>query len=59
MNGNNLSTLPSGVLKLTKLVEIDLNTNNFSDVPSSLANLPDLRIISIEDNAIYSLSGSI
>ena len=52
LSSNRLSSLPSDLVKMTKLKELLLDDNHFTALPIELCDLPSLRALSIEGNPL-------
>jgi Leucine-rich repeat (LRR) protein len=59
LSNKNLSTLPPGVVKLTKLQTIVLAGNKFTTIPEELTKIPSLTEIDIANNQVATIPESI
>lgn len=59
LSNQKLSSLPSGISKLTNLNQIDLSNNNFSTFPTELLKLPNLYSIDLSNNQITTVPSEV
>jgi len=57
LSGQDLSEVPEGVYRLTKLNEIDLSNNNLTTIPQKLIDMPNMISINLSNNNISSIVG--
>jgi Leucine-rich repeat (LRR) protein len=57
LSGQDLSEVPEGVYKLTKLNETDLSNNNLTTIPQKLIDMPNMISINLSENNISSIAG--
>ncbi|KAI8644570.1 hypothetical protein BD408DRAFT_412911 [Parasitella parasitica] len=55
LDNNTLSTLPSSIGSLTKLLRLSVQGNNLEALPSEISHLVDLKILDVQKNNLKSL----
>ncbi|MBD3214815.1 MAG: hypothetical protein GF311_19545 [Candidatus Lokiarchaeota archaeon] len=50
LGGNDLTTLPKGIVDLVNLTKLDLNYNKLSTLPITFSHLKSLEVLNLEDN---------